>query len=132
MRPCSRKRCPLCRFTFHRAIDVTPDVLAAFRACLALGVDYVLTSGGAATALEGAHTIRACVELSRLAAAGGQAAAVVIAAGGIGSAATAAAVARASEAPQLHGTARRLVAGASLFRRDPPVYMGGEKVRAAG
>jgi copper homeostasis protein len=43
---------------FHRAIDLTPDPLAALDAVLALGVDRVLSSGGKASALEGAEMIR--------------------------------------------------------------------------
>lgn len=119
-------------FTFHRAIDASADVASAFRECLALGVDYVLTSGGAATALEGAAVIGACVEASKLHnsnTTAGTPSTVVIAGGGIASAEIASAVVRATGVSQLHGTARRAVRGASVFRRDPPVYMGGEKVR---
>ena len=47
---------------FHRAIDLCPDPVAELDALLTLGVDRVLTSGGAATALEGAATIRRMVE----------------------------------------------------------------------
>lgn len=43
---------------FHRAIDLTPDPLAALDALLALGVNRVLTSGGKPTAAEGAAVIR--------------------------------------------------------------------------
>jgi copper homeostasis protein len=43
---------------FHRAIDLTPDPLAALDALLALGVGRVLTAGGRATAVEGAEVIR--------------------------------------------------------------------------
>ncbi len=45
------------RLAFHRAFDQTPDADAAFETLRALGVDIVLTSGHAATALEGAETI---------------------------------------------------------------------------
>lgn len=44
--------------TFHRAIDTTRDLIEAYGNLGALGVDYVLTSGGAATALEGADILR--------------------------------------------------------------------------
>ncbi|MEO8561829.1 MAG: copper homeostasis protein CutC [bacterium] len=43
--------------TFHRAIDRTPDLLAAADALASLGVARVLTSGGAATASEGFATL---------------------------------------------------------------------------
>lgn len=45
--------------TFHRAIDDTPDVLAAIDTLASLGVARVLSSGAAATALEGAATLAA-------------------------------------------------------------------------
>jgi copper homeostasis protein len=48
--------------TFHRAIDMTPEPLEALEALLMLGIDRVLTSGGAAMALEGAPVIRRLVE----------------------------------------------------------------------
>lgn len=44
-------------FTFHRAIDVCADPLAAVEVLGELGVRRVLTSGGAATALDGAAVI---------------------------------------------------------------------------
>lgn len=47
---------------FHRAIDFTPDPVAAAAMLANLGVTRVLTSGGARTALEGAATIRQMVE----------------------------------------------------------------------
>lgn len=50
------------RVTFHRAIDLTPEPVEALEALLELGVDRVLSSGGAATALEGAAVLRAMVE----------------------------------------------------------------------
>jgi copper homeostasis protein len=42
---------------FHRAIDETPDPLAALDALIELGIARVLTSGGARSALEGADTL---------------------------------------------------------------------------
>ena len=45
------------RVAFHRAFDQTPDADVAFDTLRALGVDIVLTSGHAATALDGAETI---------------------------------------------------------------------------
>jgi copper homeostasis protein len=43
--------------TFHRAIDETPDVLQSIDALAPLGVERVLSSGAAPTALEGAATL---------------------------------------------------------------------------
>jgi copper homeostasis protein CutC len=116
------------------------------QACVTLGVDYILTSGGAATALEGAARIRSLQQrlasldnssasgsVAARAAAGASAlrvrVPVVIAGGGIAGADSAAAVLAATGVRQLHGTARRLIAGRMQHRLDPPVYMGGEKVR---
>jgi copper homeostasis protein len=48
--------------TFHRAFDFARDQESAVHALLALGVDRVLTSGGAATALEGTAGIAALVK----------------------------------------------------------------------
>lgn len=47
--------------TCHKAFDETPDVVAALTTLVALGVDRVLTSGGASTAAEGAATLAALV-----------------------------------------------------------------------
>lgn len=47
--------------TFHRAIDVAADPLAALDAAIALGCSRVLTSGGRDTALAGAQHIAAMV-----------------------------------------------------------------------
>lgn len=44
-------------FTFHRAFDLARDLDEALDTLQALGVDRVLTSGGAASALEGVSTI---------------------------------------------------------------------------
>jgi copper homeostasis protein len=47
---------------FHRAFDQARDPDAALDALIACGVTRVLTSGGRATALEGADRIRALAE----------------------------------------------------------------------
>lgn len=46
--------------TLHRAIDLCPDMPAALDAAVALGVDRILTSGGAPRAIDG------CTMLARL------------------------------------------------------------------
>lgn len=48
--------------TFHRAFDACRDPRAALEALVELGVSRILTSGQAATALEGATAIAASVE----------------------------------------------------------------------
>ena len=48
--------------TFHRAFDMTRDLSRSLDDVMALGVERVLTSGAARSAMEGAVTIRALVE----------------------------------------------------------------------
>ncbi|MDE5595339.1 MAG: copper homeostasis protein CutC [Muribaculaceae bacterium] len=48
--------------TFHRAIDMCPDPVAAIDILSDLGFDRVLTSGGAPTAMEGVPTLRRMME----------------------------------------------------------------------
>jgi copper homeostasis protein len=50
------------RVVCHRAFDATPDADAALDQMIALGVHEILTSGHAATAFEGAATLRRHVE----------------------------------------------------------------------
>lgn len=45
--------------TFHRAIDRARDIFGALEEVIALGADRVLSSGGKATALEGARVLEA-------------------------------------------------------------------------
>jgi copper homeostasis protein len=47
--------------TFHRAFDEAADMQAAFHEVVSLGVDRLLTSGGAATALDGVDVIAGMV-----------------------------------------------------------------------
>jgi copper homeostasis protein len=51
--------------TFHRAFDVCRDPMGVLEQLIELGADRVLTSGQAATALEGAALIRRLIEHSR-------------------------------------------------------------------
>ncbi|HEX7938614.1 MAG TPA: copper homeostasis protein CutC [Gemmatimonadaceae bacterium] len=48
--------------TFHRAFDLTPDLAKSLEAVMALGIRRVLTSGGAARALDGVAQIAALVK----------------------------------------------------------------------
>ena len=48
--------------TLHRVFDVLDDRMAGIETAAALGIDRILTSGGAAGAPEGAGVIRRCVE----------------------------------------------------------------------
>ena len=107
--------------TLHRAVDASRDPVEAAAAGARAGENYILSSGGAASAAEGAPALRA------MAAAAGPHV-TVIAAGGVG-AHNVATTLRAAGLAQAHGTARPpgFAPGAAVFRRDPPVYMGGEK-----
>lgn len=89
---------------FHRAFDVCADLDSAFDILLEQGVARVLTSGGAATALEGATML---AELHRR----GQGKTTILPAGGIRSA-NAATVAESVGCSELHLGPRRMV-------RDP-------------
>lgn len=51
--------------TLHRAVDLNPDPVAAVETSVRLGVDRILTSGGAATAMEGAGVIKQMVGWKR-------------------------------------------------------------------
>jgi copper homeostasis protein len=49
----------------HRAIDLTPDPVAAVEQACALGYDKILSSGGALTAIEGSATLSQMVLAAR-------------------------------------------------------------------
>jgi copper homeostasis protein len=120
----ARARAAHLAVTLHRAVDASRDLVEAATAGARAGVDFILSSGGAATAAEGASALRA------MAAAAGPRV-TVIAAGGVGSANVATTL-RAAGLAQAHGTARPpgFAPGRATFRRVPPVYMGGEKVNS--
>lgn len=94
--------------TFHRALDVARDRPAALGAIIALGCERVLTSGGKATALDGAEEIAHTVQQ-----AGGR---VRVMAGAGITPDNICDVARRSGAHEFHASARRLRTSAS--RRD--------------
>lgn len=50
------------KLTLHRAVDLAPDLCEAVRIAADLGYDYVLTSGGAKSAIEGRDSIRRMIE----------------------------------------------------------------------
>ncbi len=52
-------RYPKAKAVFHRAFDVTPDLMVAAQTLIDLQADRILTSGGQATALQGVETIAA-------------------------------------------------------------------------
>ena len=94
--------------TFHRAFDLARDAVSACETLLRCGVDRVLTSGTAATALEGAGVIERLVRLAgdRL---------VVMAGGGV-RAGNAAEIVRRTGVRELHAGPSRRVDGPMRFR----------------
>ena len=80
--------------TFHRAFDFVRDQHVALEALIELGVDRVLTSGGAATALAGADVLAELVDQ-------GGSDIVILAGGGI-NAANVADVVRLSKVKEVH------------------------------
>jgi copper homeostasis protein len=95
--------------TFHRAFDFARTQEGALDALLALGVDRVLTSGGAPSALEGVQA------LARLVRAAGEQ--LTVLAGGSITASNAAEVARLSGVRELHVRGAELMESAMLHRR---------------
>jgi len=53
------------QLVLHRAVDLAPDPLAAVDCAASLGYDHVLSSGGAASAMEGAATLATMVAEAR-------------------------------------------------------------------
>jgi copper homeostasis protein len=95
--------------TFHRAFDESADPLAALSSVLALGADRLLTSGGAATALDGADVIAELVRRSS-----GQ---LIVMAGGGVTPATARTIVTRAGVPELHFSATFADPSASLTER---------------
>jgi copper homeostasis protein len=98
------------KVTFHRAFDFARDQQSALNTLLKIGVDRVLTSGGAATALEGASALR------RLAQGAGDA--LIIMAGGSITASNVAELVRASEVCEVHVRAAARLESQMTHRRD--------------
>ncbi len=97
------------KVTFHRAFDFARDREMALEALIELGVDRVLTSGGAGTALEGAASLASLVRQAN-----GRIA--ILAGGGI-NAGNVAAVVRQTGVGEVHVRAAARVASAMVHRR---------------
>jgi copper homeostasis protein len=111
--------------TFHRAFDATRDLAAALDVLVELGVDRVLTSGGRATALEGADVLAELVERA--------AGRITVMAGGSVRAGNVAAVVARTRVPEVHLRAAVVVPGRSRHRNPHLPYDTGERsVTAAG
>lgn len=62
----SRAKAGDLKVTLHRAFDITPNLHEALATAQALGIDSILTSGGATDALKGADTIRGLVAAAQI------------------------------------------------------------------
>jgi copper homeostasis protein len=94
--------------TFHRAFDASADLTRSLEEVIALGCERVLTSGGCATALAGCDVIAQLVHRA--------AGRIRIMAGAGLRACHVAEVARRSQADELHGSARTVVASQMRHR----------------
>lgn len=103
-------------FTFHRAIDLAPDLPQALEVLRTLGVRRVLTSGGASSALVGADAIASLVRQAG--------ATMSIIAGGSVRAAHVAELIRRTAVTEVHARPTRLT-GESHVARD--VLLGGSR-----
>ena len=101
--------------TFHRAVDMTEDYIAAVEDVIATGCKRILTSGGYDKAIEGKENIARAVEISR-----GR---IEIMAGS-GVVATNAKELADLGVDALHFSAKTMVAGGMQYR-NPRISMGG-------
>lgn len=102
-----------CPVTLHRAIDVSKDLLDTYRDAAKLGIDTVLTSGGAANCLAGSETIGRLLEIN--AAQGGPA---VLIGAGVNAGVITQLRARFPAACCFHLSGKREVESGMLFRRQ--------------
>ncbi|ACO32381.1 MAG TPA: copper homeostasis protein CutC [Acidobacterium sp.] len=101
--------------TFHRAIDMTPDPVAAVGDVIRTGAERVLSSGGARSAAKGSATLRALQS-----AAGGQ---IAVMAGGGLMPENVRELAHQTGVTEFHASLRRTVPSRVAFHR-PGVTMG--------
>ena len=106
--------------TFHRAIDLTVNPRKALEDLLPLGIERVLTSGGAATAPAGIETIR---DMQLAAKEYGHT--IVVPGGGL-TVDNVAPVVAATQVRMVHASLRSSKDGNMVYRKRD-VYMGGEK-----
>jgi copper homeostasis protein len=96
--------------TFHRAFDVTRDAAESLEALIRMGVDRLLTSGRARTALEGIPTIADLVRQS--------AGRIIVLAGGGIDEGNASRIVTETGVGEIHLAAAVLRAGRMLYRND--------------
>lgn len=103
------EKSPDMKHTFHRAFDLCRDPFEAARIIESLGFDRILTSGMAASALEGADMLRELQKaFPRL---------IFIAAGGITPANAAEIVSR-TGVGEIHASAKHTIGSCMTFRRE--------------
>jgi copper homeostasis protein len=102
--------------TFHRAIDMTPDLPAALEAVIATGARRILTSGGAPNAINGTSQIAELVANAK-----GR---IAIMPGGGISTENIGTIARETGATEFHASVRSAVPSPIRFRRQG-IAMGG-------
>ncbi|WP_454830831.1 copper homeostasis protein CutC [Pseudoxanthomonas wuyuanensis] len=108
--------------TFHRAIDVCHDPVAALEAVIGLGFRRVLSSGGAASAMEGCTNLRRLIE---------QAAGRIEIMPGAGiDAGNIAALMAATGARQFHASAKRALPSLMRFAPADALGMAGGETRS--
>ena len=99
--------------TLHRCIDVSCDLEQTYLDAGELGIDTVLTSGGAPSCLAGEENIRKLLELKK--ASGGP---EVLIGAGVRAAVIAHFLARLPEAAAFHMSGKRDIESGMLFRRE--------------
>jgi copper homeostasis protein len=101
--------CPL-PVTFHRAIDMTPDLPIAVEAVIQTGATRILSSGGAADACSGMSTLTQMVQLAKER--------IVIMPGGGVSKKNVEQIAKATRAKEFHAGLRSLIESPMRFRKE--------------
>jgi copper homeostasis protein len=96
--------------TFHRAIDMTPDLPAALEDVIATGASRILTSGGAPNVTSGISQIAQMVRIAN-----GR---IVIVPGGGVSLENIASLAEATGVTEFHSTARKALPSPMRFRKQ--------------
>jgi copper homeostasis protein len=108
--------------TFHRAIDVCRDPAAALEAIIGLGFSRILSSGGAASAMEGSANLRRLIE---------QAAGRIKIMPGAGiDAGNIAALMAATGAREFHASAKRTLPSRMRFAPSDALGMAGGETRS--
>jgi copper homeostasis protein len=112
-----RARSQHTKVTFHRAIDVSSDMLSGVRAAVEMGCDRILTSGGAPSCSQGIETLARMVTLAAELGESNKRGLCILPGGGI-TVETVKEVLDGTGARCFHSSARVPVPTAMQFRRD--------------